>query len=111
MNRFALIGVATAVLAASAPALAQVDADAERAFSRAARSFNACLASAATDGGAVALEDLCLAQEAAYRTSGVRLHVARGLSEVQAASETEADIAKGRRIFGAAQARHLASAR
>ncbi|MCT2559955.1 hypothetical protein N0B51_13310 [Tsuneonella sp. YG55] len=111
MNRFALFGVATAVLAASAPAVAQDDAEAERAFSRAARSFNACLASAATAGGAVVLDDRCLAQESAYRVSGVRLHVARGLSEVDAASATEADIAAGRRIFGAAQARQLASAR
>ena len=111
MNRFALIGVATAVLAAPVPAFAQDGAETERAFARAARSFNACLASAVTDGGAVALESRCLAQETAYRTNGVRLHVARGLSEAQAASETEADIANGRRIFGAVQARQLASAR
>ncbi|MGN3974903.1 hypothetical protein [Tsuneonella sp. SYSU-LHT278] len=111
MIRFALFGAATAVLAVSAPAFAQVDADAEHAFSRAARSFNACLAVSAADGGAAALESRCLAQETAYRINSVRLHVARGLSEAQAASETEADIANGRRIFGAAQARQLASAR
>lgn len=112
MNRFALIGVATAVLAASAPAFAQADAEAERAFARAARSFNACLASAAaTDGGAAALESQCLAQETVYRSDSVRLHVARGLSEAQAASETESDIANGRRIFGAAHVQQLASAR
>ncbi len=110
MKRPALIGLAIAVLAASAPALAQDDADAERAFSRAARSFNACLA-AASRVEDVSLDDRCLDQEAAYRTSGLRLQIARGLSSQEAESRTEADIADGRRIFGLAQAGQLASAR
>ena len=110
MNRFALIGVATAVLAASTPALAQDDAEAERAFSRAAHSFTACLA-AATEDRTASLENRCLAQETAYRSSGVRLHLTRGFSEADATLRTEADIAHGRRTFGAAQLRQLASAR
>lgn len=110
MNRLSLIGIATAVLAVSAPALAQDDVDAERAFSRAARSFTACLAAAATADHAVALDSSCLVQETAYRTSGVVMRISRGFSEEAAASETEVEIANGRRTFGAAQARRFASA-
>jgi hypothetical protein len=40
----------------------------------------------------------------------MRLRMARGASEAAAASETEAEIADGLRIFGTVQTRRLASA-
>lgn len=111
MNRMSLFGVATIALAVAAPALAQDLAGTERAFARAARSYTACLAEAATaqnrDGP---IADRCLLQATAYREHSVRLRVARGASETAAASETEAEIANGLRIFGEVQTRRLASA-
>jgi hypothetical protein len=111
MNRISLFGVATVALAAAAPAIAQDSADTERAFARAARSYTACLATAATSlGPQDSLSARCLAQETAYRESSMRLRMARGASEAAAASETEAEIADGLRIFGTVQTRRLASA-
>lgn len=111
MTRTSLFGVATVALAIAAPAMAQDTAGAEREFSRAARSYTACLAGAATaenrDG---AIETRCLLQETTYRDSSMKLRMARGMSESDAALETEAEIANGRRIFNAAQTRRLASA-
>lgn len=111
MNRISLFGVATVALAIAAPAVAQGSADAERAFARAARSYTACLAAAATaENREGSMADRCLAQETAYRETSVRLRMARGASESAAVSETEAEIADGLRIFGDARTRRLASA-
>ncbi|ANY19266.1 hypothetical protein A6F68_00737 [Tsuneonella dongtanensis] len=112
MSRFALFGVATAALAIAAPAFAQDGADAERSFARAARSFTACLAATATGNEYTgSLDGKCLVQETAYRESGVRLRVARGLDADAAAKETEADIARGRESFGDARTVRVASSR
>lgn len=111
MNRISLFGVATVALAIAAPAIAQDSADAERAFARAARSYTACLAAAATvENREGSIADRCLLQETAYRQAGVRLRMARGTSESAAVSETEAEIADGLRIFGEVRTRRLASA-
>ena len=116
MHRLSLFGVATAALALATPVVAQGPADNERAFARAARSFNACLASAATSAPAqpeafrVEFSRACAMQEVAYRESSVRLRMSRGASEQQAESETDADIINGRRNFIADQARRYALA-
>jgi hypothetical protein len=111
MTRVSVFGVAISALACAAPGFAQDYAQAERAFSRAARSFTACLAASATSaglGGSIAGN--CLKQEAVFRETGVALRVARGASEQEAARETEADITDGLRIFADVQTRQLASA-
>lgn len=119
MNRISLFGVATAALALAAPVAAQDTADAERAFSRAARSFTACLAAAATSSlettgqpetFRVEFARACGAQEAIYRQTAVRLRMSRGANEQQAASETDADVINGRLAFLADQKARYARA-
>ena len=119
MHRISLFGVATAALALAAPATAQDNAEAERSFSRAARSFTACLASAASasngtdarpDAFRVEFARACAMQEVAFRESGVRLRMSRGVSEQQATSETDADVINGRRNFLADRSRRYARA-
>lgn len=116
MPRISLLEVATAILVLAVPATAQDAIDPERAFARAARSFTACLASAASNGGAqpeafrAEFARACSTQEIAYRESGVRLRMSRGASEQQAISETDADVSNGRRNFLTEQTRRYASA-